>query len=146
MPANQHDSAPFSGDVHQAINPWSWAASIMQQAGFININNFESSAPNVEKDIIENIAGYGKQIDSLNQLMDIVLSKIDTSNLTEEQTRAMTTFQQTQYKIQCLKESRKKDLTILDMEKIAEKLTAVKTENNEKFQQLFKILTDAVDD
>ena len=112
----QDTAMPFSGDLHQAINPWSWAASMMQQAGFININNFESSAPKLEQDIIENIASYGRQINVLNELMGILVQNIDSKNLTLDQQQAMSSFKVLQHRIDCLKESRQPDLTVEDVE------------------------------
>ena len=47
---------PFSGDVSQLIAPWtSWFSAFGSQVGLININLGRSSAPEVERDILDEV-------------------------------------------------------------------------------------------
>ena len=51
---------PLSGDVWQAINPWSWwLESTGQQVGFTNIYRTEAGDLEQELEILENVASYG---------------------------------------------------------------------------------------
>ena len=52
---------PFSGDVTQAINPWSWMNNSLGQFGYININQTVSSNRGLEGEIVRRAAGYGRR-------------------------------------------------------------------------------------
>lgn len=52
---------PLSGDVVQSIYP-SFFSPTGGQFGLVNITVGQSSAPDVEKDVLSDVAGYGKQI------------------------------------------------------------------------------------
>ena len=50
-------AAPFSGDVAQNINPWQWIAKVMgNQFSLFTVNLGHSSAPEVEAEILDNVA------------------------------------------------------------------------------------------
>ena len=45
---------PLSGDVNQAINPWSWTfGSASSQVGMVNINLGRSSDPELEQEVLD---------------------------------------------------------------------------------------------
>jgi hypothetical protein len=65
---------PLSGDVWQAINPWSWwLESTGQQVGFINVYRTEAGDPEQEREIVENVASYGKQLGRIIDALSVVL-------------------------------------------------------------------------
>lgn len=61
---------PLSGDVTQAINPWSWWLNSMHQSGFININTVQSRDPGLEKEIVQNVASYGRQLGRISDVLE----------------------------------------------------------------------------
>jgi hypothetical protein len=66
---------PLSGDVVQSINPWTvFFQPQGGQWGLININLGQSSAPDVESEVLTDVGTYGKQLgkvgDALLVLMD----------------------------------------------------------------------------
>jgi hypothetical protein len=66
---------PLSGDVVQSINPiTSFFSPSGSQFGLVNITVGQSSAPDVEKDVLSDVAGYGKQI---GQIADALLTVIE---------------------------------------------------------------------
>ena len=66
---------PLSGDVVQSINPiTSFFSPTGGQFGLVNIAVGQSSAPEVEKDVLSDVASYGKQI---GQVADALLSVIE---------------------------------------------------------------------
>ena len=66
---------PLSGDVVQSINPiTSFFSPSGSQFGLVNITVGQSSAPEVEKDVLSDVAGYGKQI---GQIADALLAVIE---------------------------------------------------------------------
>lgn len=64
---------PLSGDVVQSIYP-SFFSPTGGQFGLVNITVGQSSAPDVEKDVLSDVAGYGKQI---GQIADALLTVVE---------------------------------------------------------------------
>lgn len=65
---------PLSGDVTQTINPWTWFFNPMQsQFGLININMGRSSDPEIEEEVLTEVASYGKQLGRLGEAMEVLL-------------------------------------------------------------------------
>ncbi|CAN5912851.1 hypothetical protein BH23ACT11_BH23ACT11_09840 [soil metagenome] len=85
---------PFSGDVTQPINSWTWWVTSMRQFGFININQMESGDDDLELEIIENVASYGKQLGRTVDALAVLASQIDTSDLDEKSKTALQNFHQ----------------------------------------------------
>jgi hypothetical protein len=83
---------PFSGDVTQAINPWTWWLRMMSQIGFININMTESSDPGMERQIVENVAGYGKQLGRVVEVLNALLAHTATVEWSAIQRKALGDF------------------------------------------------------
>jgi len=83
---------PFSGDLTQAINPWTWWLRMMSQIGFININMTESSDPGLERQIVENVAGYGKQLGRVIEALDALFAHTATSGWSAVQKKALVDF------------------------------------------------------
>jgi hypothetical protein len=83
---------PFSGDLTQAINPWTWWLRMMSQIGFININMTESSDPGMERQIVENVAGYGKQLGRVIEALDALFAHTATSGWSAVQKKALGDF------------------------------------------------------
>ena len=83
---------PFSGDVTQAINPWTWWLRLMSQIGFININLTKSSDPEMERRITENVAGYGKQLGRVIEVLDALLVNSATAGWSADQKKALVDF------------------------------------------------------
>ena len=54
---------PLSGDVVQSIKSWTASFSPMgSQLGVINIKLGQSSAPDVEQEVLSDVGSYGRQI------------------------------------------------------------------------------------
>ena len=63
---------PLSGDVVQSINPFT-AFMTGGQFGLININLGQSSEPNVEQDVLTDVASYGKQLGRIGDALIVLL-------------------------------------------------------------------------
>jgi hypothetical protein len=74
---------PLSGDVVQSINPFT---SFMTggQFGLVNINMGQSSAPDVEADVLSDVASYGKQIGRISDALLILLAHFHAKDAHEE--------------------------------------------------------------
>jgi hypothetical protein len=84
---------PLSGDVWQAINPWSWwLESTGQQVGFINIYRTEAGDTEQELEIVENVASYGKQLGRIIDALSVVLQHESFSDLEPDEELAKRRF------------------------------------------------------
>jgi len=63
---------PLSGDVVQSINPFT-AFMTGGQFGLININLGQSSEPDVEADVLSDVATYGKQLGRIGDALIVLL-------------------------------------------------------------------------
>ena len=97
---------PLSGDVVQSINPiTSFFSPTGGQFGLVNITVGQSSAPEVEKDVLSDVASYGKQI---GQVADALLAVIE--HLEEKhgyvlgQDKAIAAFKQIMHSVATVKE------------------------------------------
>ena len=83
---------PLSGDVVQSINPFT-AFMTGGQFGLININLGQSSAPDVESDVLSDVASYGKQLGRIEDALSVLLAHFHPRQpLTAEETDAITAF------------------------------------------------------
>jgi hypothetical protein len=80
---------PLSGDVVQSINPFT-AFMTGGQFGLININLGQSSEPQVEAEVLSDVATYGKQLGRIGDALIVLLSHFHPSQpLTTEETKAI---------------------------------------------------------
>jgi len=83
---------PLSGDVTQAINPWTFSP-FGGQYGLVNITLGQSSQPDVEAEVLTDVAGYGKQLgricDALRVLIKHLPRETDYSREDREALRAL---------------------------------------------------------
>lgn len=65
---------PLSGNVTQSINPWTWLFSpVGSQVGLINIELGQSTQPQVEEDVLTDVASYGKQLGRIEDALLVLL-------------------------------------------------------------------------
>lgn len=108
-------NAPFSGDVSQAINPWTWIFSpgAASQVGLFNFNIDlgPSTNPEVEKDILSGVASYGKQLGRVEDALRLVIETLDPMvgdrKLSDD--RAIIAFKALMYEIDNVKEHHSRD-------------------------------------
>lgn len=91
QPTQKRTTAPLGGDVIQAISPWSgWFTSGLAQYGLLNINLGFSSAPDVERDVLDGVASYGKQLGRIGDVLSVLLKHFDPKiPLTEDENNAI---------------------------------------------------------
>jgi hypothetical protein len=65
---------PLSGDVVQSISPFTaFMSPIGSQVGLVNITVGQSSAPEVEQDMLSDVGSYGKQIGQIADALLVVI-------------------------------------------------------------------------
>jgi hypothetical protein len=81
---------PFSGAVEQWFRFWQTAFSTLTgQIGFINIYNQKSSNPDVEKEVVSNVASYGKQLGRIEDAIIVLLNHIVLHNPDDDEVQAL---------------------------------------------------------
>ena len=84
---------PFSGDVTQAINPWElWIRSMSSQMGFINIRNVKAGDPEIEREVVETVASYGRQLGRINDVLDVLVDHLEPDSLSGNDRAAIADF------------------------------------------------------
>ena len=67
----------------QSINPFT-AFMAGSQFGLVNINMGQSSAPDVEADVLSDVASYGKQLGRIGDALIVLLGHIHPKNEKEK--------------------------------------------------------------
>lgn len=82
---------PLSGDVVQSINPWTaFFSPIGSQFGVVNINFGQSSAPQVEEEVLSDVGSYGRQLGRMGDALVVLLAHFKPEKpLSGEETAAI---------------------------------------------------------
>jgi hypothetical protein len=96
---------PLSGDVTQSINPWMAIFSPSGgQLGLVNITLGQSSAPQVEADVLTDVAGYGKQLGRIGDAVQVLLKHLPKdASLSDEDRAALKAFKHMRADIEAVK-------------------------------------------
>ncbi len=97
---------PLSGDVVQSINPWTaFLSPIGSQFGLININLGQSSAPDVEQEVLSDVGTYGKQLGRIGDALIVLMAHFHPrAALTEDETKSLDALKEMLQKIADVKE------------------------------------------
>jgi len=82
---------PLSGDVTQAINPWSWTfGSASSQVGLVNIHLGRSSDPGLEQEVLDEVGSYGKQLGRIGDALAVLIRHVRLEDLDAGERDALT--------------------------------------------------------
>jgi len=82
---------PLSGDVTQAINPWTWTfGSASSQVGLVNINLGRSSNPELEQEVLDEVGSYGKQLGRIGDALAVLIKHVKLEQLDDAERDAVT--------------------------------------------------------
>jgi hypothetical protein len=71
---------PLSGDVAQVINPWTaYFSPVGSQFGLVNINMGLSGKPEIEAEVLSDIASYGRQLGRIGDVLSVLLDHFSPS-------------------------------------------------------------------
>ena len=91
LSAWQSWSMPLSGDVTQAINPWSWTfGSATSQLGLVNINLGRSGNPEIEQEVLDEVGSYGKQLGCIGDALAVLIKHVKLDELAPAERDAIT--------------------------------------------------------
>ncbi len=101
---------PLSGDVTQSINPWTSVFNPTGgQYGLINITLGQSSAPEVEADVLTDVAGYGKQLGRIGDALLVLVDHLPKSvQLSKDETAAIDALRELLHDIENIKKRHQK--------------------------------------
>lgn len=98
---------PLSGDVTQAINPWNWMlSSVGSQFGLVNINLGKSADPSLERQILEDVGSYGRQLGRIGDVLGVLLRHVELSKLSDDDKKKIWAFESQLSEIERLKVQR----------------------------------------
>jgi hypothetical protein len=84
---------PWSGAVNQAFDFMnSWFRAVGNQFGLVNITVGSTADPEVEKEILEDVGTYGRQLGRIGDALRVLVENADTSKLTAQQKKAFVAF------------------------------------------------------
>jgi hypothetical protein len=84
---------PLSGDVTQAINPWTWISRAgTNQFGFFNVNMGTSSDPQMEQDILDRVGTYGKQLGQIGDALLVLVDHAKSDRFSEAERKMLMKF------------------------------------------------------
>ena len=97
-----------SGNVDQVIDPWTLMLRMVgNQFGLININLGKSSDPDLEKEIIQDVGTYGKQLGQIGDALQVLINHVKLDKLTVDEKRAILALQFQLAEVDRLKAKRK---------------------------------------
>jgi len=95
---------PLSGDVTQAINPWTDMFKMFGgQFGLININLGKSRNPAAEQAILEDVGSYGRQIGRIGEALEVVVQNLDMDKFSAADRKAIDDFTDMMAEVQKVK-------------------------------------------
>ena len=130
----------FSPDnLAQNINPWTWWTKLSDNMnGFINIVTYKSNHPETEHRITHEVAGYGMQLDVIeNALLAVIGLLSDTNKLSDAQKNAFERFENLMEKIQNHKERiAMEQFHNGGIERLVNELESLKTSDTELYNKI----------
>lgn len=132
--------APYN--LTQSINPLDVTWNPSGQYGFINVS-MKTSAPQLERNIIENVASYGKQLGRLNEALSVVLRHIDLTPMTVADSKAIKDFQSLVSRIAAVKENHA-EAAEEDIERLIDGLEYLKTHDDLAYRHVTRRLRAAL--
>jgi hypothetical protein len=92
---------PLSGNVSQWINPMAWFLSGNQ----LNVYLGDSSAPEVEAEILDRVGTYGKQLGQVTDAVIVLLKHLpDRAGLPPQELAALSKFEAMAAEVATIKE------------------------------------------
>jgi hypothetical protein len=72
----------------QAINPWSFYNQ-GAQLGLVNINLGQTSHPEIEQKVLDEVGSYGKQLGRIGDALEVLIDRVPLDNLSQEEADAL---------------------------------------------------------
>ncbi|QGM96158.1 hypothetical protein [Methylocystis parvus] len=81
---------PLSGDVPFSVAPWTNFGAVGNRFSFLNVDVGHSSAPEVERQVLEDVGSYGKQLGRMGDALRVLIEHFDPKKpLSREEKKAI---------------------------------------------------------
>jgi hypothetical protein len=143
---------PFSlapRNLAQMINPLYWLNSGTGQIGLVNISGTASAKPELEANIVENVATYGRQLGRISDVVEAILSQSHPEKWPPPQREAVSQFREMTAKIAAVKAGFMAP-TRENVEQLIAGINSLKETDKSEYVRITKelkekLFTDAVD-
>jgi hypothetical protein len=81
---------PLSGNVDQVIDPWTLMLRMVGNQFGLIINLGKSSDPELEKEILQDVGTYGKQLGQIGDALRVLIHHVKLDDLSPAEKRAIT--------------------------------------------------------
>jgi uncharacterized protein YfkK (UPF0435 family) len=127
--------------LKQVINPWSFET----QQGFINVNLMQSSDPGMERDIVENVAGYGRQLGRISETLRVLLDHgaLRAAALSPADEKAIQDFKDMTDQIADLK-AKREQFTARQVDELVDALARLREKNPAGYRRVSEQLRAAL--
>lgn len=138
---------PLSGAVSQSINPWEfWIRSMSSQMGLVNIRNVNSTDPALEQAIVEQVAGYGRQLGKISELLIMLVDRLSAEDLTPGQQTSVEEFREMMAQIERIKRKWRSPGDTLDaVEQMIAEIRGLRTTDPAAYEQALRRLQAGLD-
>ncbi len=132
-------------ELTQAINPWTWWLDASDNVvSLINITH-KSGNPEMEKSIVQDVAGYGMQLGKIEAALNVVLSTLSEKELTSEQKKALAEYREMIAEIEQAKEaSILEQMSAGGIEQLIKNLTLLKEKYPKRYAAVTKRLQETI--
>ncbi|MBX2833771.1 MAG: hypothetical protein KTR28_02250 [Micavibrio sp.] len=140
--------------LSQAINPWSWwfetvanmnATASDNVNGLINITTYKSSDVDMERRITHEVAGYGSQLKTIENLIEAMLEPLGDFAKTPKQKEALIEFKDMMARISAEKEKQAlEQLSPGGVERFIDNLETLKTKDSALYKKVVSRLKEAL--
>lgn len=113
---------------------------MMGQAGFININNINAGDSELEKDIIENVASYGRQLGRIIPVIETLLASVEVKKLDVAQQAAIAEFKDLAMRLEMRKASQRENITPAKVQALLAKVKALKKTDVKEYEACKQVL------
>ncbi|MBA1149047.1 hypothetical protein H0Z60_18505 [Ectothiorhodospiraceae bacterium WFHF3C12] len=139
--------SPLSGDVSQAINPWTWFARIAgSQMGFINIHQTSGGDTELEREIVEDIASYGRQLGRISEALAVLAEHTDREKLSPDERQALEAFETMAQRIEEAKARRREAASPLSaIDDVLAALQELRERDSERYRREVARIRQALD-
>lgn len=98
--AQSFNLALAPSQLTQTINPWSWTFGDLS---LFTVNLGQSSDPNFEARVLEQVGSYGRQIGRIGEALAVVLDHVELKELSGDEAAAIAALQRQLQEVAALK-------------------------------------------
>jgi hypothetical protein len=135
---------PFSGDVTQTINPWTWWIRSFGQFGFININETNAGDPATEQAIVTDIASYGRQLGWISEALDAVVRHANTKSWPKADRDKLDQLKRLVTQVDAIKQGNREEAKTTQIDRLVQAVEDLKRSDAAVFDEVAKRLRRVV--